>query len=78
MMRWRSWKPTIELNGTSRNVKSRKQLSLSVSVRAEVAQLVEQTIRNRQVAGSTPALGSILIASSSQPVNREPTGTNAE
>ena len=26
--------------------------------RAEVAQLVEQTIRNRQVAGSIPALGS--------------------
>lgn len=26
---------------------------------AEVAQLVEQTIRNRQVAGSIPALGSI-------------------
>ncbi len=25
---------------------------------AEVAQLVEQTIRNRQVAGSIPALGS--------------------
>lgn len=28
---------------------------------AEVAQLVEQTIRNRQVAGSIPALGSILF-----------------
>ena len=30
---------------------------------AEVAQLVEQTIRNRQVAGSIPALGSILFVS---------------
>jgi hypothetical protein len=30
--------------------------------RAEVAQLVEQTIRNRQVAGSIPALGSSFYA----------------
>src|SRR5713101_1203329 len=30
----------------------------SIRSKAEVAQLVEQTIRNRQVAGSIPALGS--------------------
>jgi hypothetical protein len=33
--------------------------------RAEVAQLVEQTIRNRQVAGSIPALGSNSAAAKS-------------
>lgn len=31
------------------------------SERANIAQLVEQTIRNRQVAGSTPAVGLIVI-----------------
>lgn len=33
--------------------------------RAEVAQLVEQAIRNRQVGGSSPPLGSRILASSS-------------
>jgi hypothetical protein len=33
------------------------------SISAEVAQLVEQPIRNRQVPGSSPGLGSIAILS---------------
>jgi hypothetical protein len=33
------------------------------SISAEVAQLVEQPIRNRQVPGSSPGLGSIHLVS---------------
>jgi hypothetical protein len=36
---------------------------------AEVAQLVEQTIRNRQVAGSIPALGSKLLVCLSESIS---------
>ena len=37
------------------------------SGRAEVAQLVEQPIRNRQVPGSSPGLGSRILRSQSAP-----------
>jgi hypothetical protein len=45
-----------EVSGSSQRKKNSKSFSIN---HAEVAQLVEQTIRNRQVAGSIPALGSI-------------------
>ncbi len=35
-------------------------LSLKLEKQADVAQLVEQSIRNRQVIGSSPIVGSIL------------------
>jgi hypothetical protein len=34
----------------------------SSTIRAEVAQLVEQSIRNRQVSGSSPDFGSRILA----------------
>jgi hypothetical protein len=37
--------------------------------RAEVAQLVEQSIRNRQVSGSSPDLGSIFPSSPLFPIS---------
>ena len=45
----------MEVSGSSQRKKNSKSFSIN---HAEVAQLVEQTIRNRQVAGSIPALGS--------------------
>jgi hypothetical protein len=41
------------------------------SKNAEVAQLVEQPIRNRQVGGSSPPLGSIPLISNTLSIKRK-------
>jgi hypothetical protein len=66
-----TWKDTQKLSASPalqrpsefRTKESAKIDMLKLKHRADVAQLVEQSIRNRQVIGSSPIVGSILSLS---------------
>ena len=59
-MRWLRSAKTSKLATSLQRLECSSEVGLLESTRAEVAQLVEQPIRNRQVIGSIPILGSIL------------------